>query len=445
MIIAVGISYYNVRTRVESRSSDILQLMTTQDMEAADENLVIQYVALTGGNSLNLTIKNTGSILSQLEWIGVFDDTLNTKAYYKVDTSISPLETQIDIGNASIAMNPANMYTIQVLTRLGNIYYGEYPMPVTPGGGGGGGGVNTTVLYYSEYAEVDLHPDTAVGTHSFFSAMKTGPNGLTNNITEALPVLTPVPTTLISESFEGVWLPTGWTEVPGGNRWNKESDQVYSGAFSADYDGVGGGSTGSLISPVINTAGGTSFTIDFWYRTSTGVGPNEYLLEFWDGAVWNTIADLSAGAQNTWLHYTLETTDPQYLSASFQIRWRATGIANGQSVWLDLLAINSVSAPPSTNYWLDLEVMWIGLPQKTYEYLMIYGDAQDAEALRVDVWFGGQWVTIIPDIQPGWNTVDITPYLTGSVFNIRFRDTLRDPDTTQSRWIIDAMYLNLFN
>jgi hypothetical protein len=49
MIIAVGISYYNVRTRVESRSSDILQLMTTQDMEAADENLVIQYVALTGG------------------------------------------------------------------------------------------------------------------------------------------------------------------------------------------------------------------------------------------------------------------------------------------------------------------------------------------------------------------------------------------------------------
>jgi hypothetical protein len=130
--------------------------------------------------------------LSQLEWIGVFDDTLNTKAYYKVDTSISPLETQIDIGNASIAMNPANMYTIQVLTRLGNIYYGEYPMPVTPGGGGGGGGINTTVLYYSEYAEVDLHPDTAVGTHSFFSAMKTGPNGLTNNITEALPVLTPV-------------------------------------------------------------------------------------------------------------------------------------------------------------------------------------------------------------------------------------------------------------
>jgi hypothetical protein len=332
-----------------------------------------------------------------------------------------------------------------VLTKLGNSYYGEYPMPVTPGGGGGGGDINTTVLYYSEYAEVDLRPDTAVGTHSFFSSMKTGPNGLTNTITEALPVLTPVPTALISESFEGVWLPTGWTETPGGNRWNKESDQVHSGAFSADYDGVGGGSTGNLISPVINTAGGTSFTINFWYRVPTGVGPNEFLLEFWNGATWDILADLSAGAKDTWLNYNLVTSNPLYLSATFQVRWRATGIANGQSLWLDLVTLNSVSAPVSTNYWLDLEVLWIGLPQKTYEYLLIYGDAQDAEALRVDVWDGAQWVTVIPDIQPGWNTIDVSAYLTGSIFNIRFRDAVRDPDTNQSSWIIDALYLNLFD
>ncbi len=447
MIIAVGVSYYTLWEGVDRRSDDILQDMMQQDKNAADENLDIQYVELTVGNSLNLTIKNTGNIISQLEWIGVFDTSLNKEAYYRVDTSLNPLETQKDIGNTSITMNPANIYIIQVLTKLGNMYYGQYPMPVTPGGGGGGGGdINTTVLYYSEYSEADLRPDTEVGTHSFFSTMKTGPNGLVNNITEALPVLTPVPTTLMSQSFEGAWLPTGWTApAPGGNRWNKESDQIHDGAFSADYDGVGGASTGNLISPVIVTSGGPSFTIDFWYRVSTNVGPDELLLEFWDGANWDIIADLSAGAENTWLNYNLATSDPQYLSAVFQFRFRATGIANGQSIWIDQITLNSVATPPTTNYWLDLEVLWIGLPQKTYEYLLIYGEAQDAEALRVDVWNGVQWVTIISDIQPGWNTVDITAYHTGSIFNIRFRDTLRDPDITQSSWIIDAMYLNLFD
>jgi hypothetical protein len=108
MILAVGVSYYDARSRVENRSNEILQNMMEQDRGAADETLEIQNVALTAGNSLNLTIKNTGSILSQLDWIGVFDDTLNKKTYYKVDTSLNPIETQTAIGNTSITMNPAN-------------------------------------------------------------------------------------------------------------------------------------------------------------------------------------------------------------------------------------------------------------------------------------------------------------------------------------------------
>lgn len=135
MIIAVGVNYYNLRTNVERQSNAIIQDMAEFDQQAADESLTIQYVELTPGNSLNLTVKNTGNIISQLEWIGVFDTTLNKEAYYRVDTSLNPLETEKDIGNTSIVMNPVNTYTIQVLTRLGNSYYSEYPMPVTPGTG----------------------------------------------------------------------------------------------------------------------------------------------------------------------------------------------------------------------------------------------------------------------------------------------------------------------
>ena len=112
MIIGIGVSYYNVINRIEDRSRIIIDEMQELDRDAADEFLDIQGVALTVGNSLNLTIKNTGNILSELEWVGVFDDTLNTQDYYRLDVSLNPVETQKDIGNTSIVMNPANLYSI---------------------------------------------------------------------------------------------------------------------------------------------------------------------------------------------------------------------------------------------------------------------------------------------------------------------------------------------
>lgn len=84
MILAVGFSYYEVVNRIERSSDGILREMASLDRAAADEDLEIQRVRLTGSNSLNLTIKNTGNILAKLEWIGIFDDTSNTQDYYKV-------------------------------------------------------------------------------------------------------------------------------------------------------------------------------------------------------------------------------------------------------------------------------------------------------------------------------------------------------------------------
>ena len=122
MILALGFSYYNIGNRVEENTQNIIEGMMAIDRDAADEELDIQNVALTFGNSLNLTIKNTGNVFSEIEWVVVFDDRLNTQNYYRVETSLNPVETQKDIGNTSILMNPLNDYTIQVLTKLGNIY-----------------------------------------------------------------------------------------------------------------------------------------------------------------------------------------------------------------------------------------------------------------------------------------------------------------------------------
>ena len=76
---------------------------------------------------------------------------------------------------------------------------------------------------------------------------------------------------------------------------------------------------------------------------------------------------------------------------------------------------------------------------------MIHGGNQGGEALQVDVWDGIQWITLIGDVQTGWNNVDVSTYLTGSTFNIRFKDTTQIGDLSQDNWEIDALFLNLFD
>ena len=444
MIIAVGVSYYQLWEGVDRRRDEILQDMMQQDRNAADEDLDIQYIALTGGNSLNLTIKNTGSIISQLEWIGVFDTTLNKESYYRVDTSLNPLEIEKDIGNASIVMNPANSYNIAVLTRLGNIYYSEYPVPVTPGTGGGGG--NFSSQYYTNYQSVDNHPEIAVGTHSFFAAMKGQPDGVMNTLIEGFPpVQAPNTTILINyESFEGVFPPLDWDENPPGNRWEAETDQAYDGIYSADFDGQGNGRSGELLSPVFDTSDASNITLDFWYQDSN-LDAGEFLLEFWNGTNWNIIADLSNDPEDVWNNFRQSFTDPQYLIIDFQVGWRTVGAGGGETAYFDYVYLEKEVSLASTDYELDLEVEWTGLPQATYEYLSVYGGTQGAENLLVEVWDGAQYVTLIADVQPGWNSVDVSTYHTSSTFNIRFKDATQLGDVVQENWDIDALFLNLWD
>ena len=96
-------------------------------------------------------------------------------------------------------------------------------------------------------------------------------------------------------------------------------------------------------------------------------------------------------------------------------------------------------------YSLDLEVDWIDLPSKTNEYLTIYGGAMGAETLKVDYWNGATWVNIIPSVTYEWNVVDVSAYLTGSSFTIRFVDSVQIGDTIENSWEVDVVYLHLFD
>ena len=100
------------------------------------------------------------------------------------------------------------------------------------------------------------------------------------------------------------------------------------------------------------------------------------------------------------------------------------------------------------NYQLDLEVQWTNANYtRTNEYLCIYtGSFSGSENLRVDVWTGSTWETIIDALQPNaWNNVSVSAYLTSSNFTIRFKDTVESNDSTQSSWQIDCALLRLGN
>jgi len=103
--------------------------------------------------------------------------------------------------------------------------------------------------------------------------------------------------------------------------------------------------------------------------------------------------------------------------------------------------------PLTIAYQLDLEVQWVETNYAgTNKYLCIYAGSLNSENLRVDVWDGYSWVTVISVLAPNqWNNVSVFDYLTSSAFTIRFKATIEEEDLTQDSWQIDCVLLHTWN
>jgi hypothetical protein len=94
------------------------------------------------------------------------------------------------------------------------------------------------------------------------------------------------------------------------------------------------------------------------------------------------------------------------------------------------------------NYILDLEVQWKSVNfNEENEWLSIYCGKMGSETLLVDVRNGTEWINIIPNLSSGWNSVDVSSYLTSLTFTIRFRGGTETGDITPDSWEIDAAFL----
>jgi hypothetical protein len=424
--------------RQASLVMDVQSEMRSFDSEKEGESLLITSVDRTVAGYLNLTIENNGITNSKIIWIGVFDESYDPvkQDWYSMDESVEPLETITGVGDGVVPLEDGVEVTIHVTTAHGNTYHTVYPEQSSPEPG--------DEQFIFDYQSSDDYPPNQNGTHSFFSAMQAPPDGIYNNITEVNSGASSTVTLVNAESFEAVWLPSGWSENPSSSEWNKEADHSYDGSYSADFDGQTGDASGSLVSPVLDCSDAQKIMIHYWFRDG-GTKEGEFLVDIYNGTSWNLLIDLDTiSLNNQWVEHYTEITDSQYLNSNFQMRWRVDSLGNGKSACVDLVSIRKEVL--SSNSVCDLEITWSDLDySKDNEWLNIYCGRVGAENLFVDVWDGSQWINIFTHIIPGWNTVDVSLYLDTSDFTIRLHDETPTDDSVQDSWEIDSVFLNLWD
>jgi len=260
------------------------------------------------------------------------------------------------------------------------------------------------------------------GTHSNFTAMQYGPDGIMDTLKE------------VDTSLGGVeqWvLPTGFDD-PGGV-WSTETNA---------YDNDTGTRASCSVPPnswsnylVLNHSVIICSKIRYYIgRSQTDL--SQVQIDIYNGS-W---VNVYSGA-GTWETY----TNVSFTGTSVtQMRFRFYNSHGVQSRTAYVYEGHFLQSLPSPAYVLDLEVQWSGVDlSQTNEWLCIYGGTMASESLLVDAWNGSAWNNVFASLLSGWNNVSVSTYLVASNFTIRFRDA-NPSGPTQSNWNIDVSLLHLW-
>jgi len=286
-----------------------------------------------------------------------------------------------------------------------------------------------------------------LGTQSNFTAEQ---DQLATYDTYTEELVTGSTTTLINaQSFEGTWLPTGWSEDPGDSAWNKDSSQHYAGSYSAGYEYAVGMTAGKLVTPQMNMTGASSISLSFYFYDNNLDKLSDMLLDLYDGANWDVYSDIGIGVtEEQWVLWNYTITDSQYFVSTFRVRWRGGVLTSGENAYLDYVTCKKVIAD---TYRLDQEIQWTSVPADDYPtvILCIKTGTLDAENLGVSIWYQSAWTSLASDLTTasGWNNYSIKQYcslLYAVNVTIRFLDGTLLADAIQSSWQIDASLITLY-
>lgn len=265
------------------------------------------------------------------------------------------------------------------------------------------------------------------GTHSNFTAMKYGPDSISDTLTET-----------------NIWNGTGtWTKPTVvyskcGEENGYGATNTIDGSTSTEWRH----SASEMHWIVFNMGKGMKTTK---VRIYTGSSPQQYTLEHVKVYVSNdTTFDESEVVISDW-------TLPQS-------GWAVSPVFNKIGRYIKLTNLDPTTpnnqlkmcfyefdAWTEINYVLDLEAQWTNVKYtEVNEQLCIYGRTMGSEDIRVDVWNGSKWVNIATDLYQGWNNISVSDYLKSSTFTIRFRGGTEANDTAQDSWHIDSALLHVW-
>jgi len=129
-----------------------------------------------------------------------------------------------------------------------------------------------------------------------------------------------LPGDILTEGFEGSWTPSGWTYDGG---WMK-SDSARTGTGCA-YLWAGQIRDDTLITPVINLAGSTQATLEFYQWSCGGQDPSKMtaiLFSSDGGTTWNSIDTLFWGPKAAGYQFYAVNIPSPYWTSNFRIAFR---------------------------------------------------------------------------------------------------------------------------
>lgn len=286
---------------------------------------------------------------------------------------------------------------------------------------------NTTVSITQHYVDnnsSDVDSSQNIGTHSNFTAMQQGPDGVFDTLTEA--ITTPAaPEKWVSPiQYEG----SGWTNqtyaYDNNTSTKATSDLIKKNGKWSDY-------------LVLDSSAISCHKIRYYINRDS---PNIDQVQIYiNNGAWVKVYD-GGGTWNNWTEVSFTETSVT------KMRFRFCNDDQSSSFSAYVHEAQFLQSATPQNCQLDTEVQWTNVNYTSpNQWLCIYGGTMASEDIRVDVRNGSNWINLFTNLVSGWNNISVSQYVSSPTFTIRFKDGSATSDPVQDSWQIDTALLQSGN
>lgn len=138
LIIISGYEFYLLNNRTQNEYQQVLRTMRNEDMERSMEDLKFTHIVPnTTEDFFELSIRNDGPELVEIEYATIIEEGGSEPAYFELnDTQVTPFDPpsvmpseviKVKLGDGVTDITETGVYTIQIITKRGNVFPIRYP------------------------------------------------------------------------------------------------------------------------------------------------------------------------------------------------------------------------------------------------------------------------------------------------------------------------------